>query len=108
MKRKGSTTMSIEDSLMLSYLQFAVVRLLCQHGQMSGRRLRIELEQLGIQQSRPSFYELMRSCTTACLVEGRLNETMIRDVGVKGTLYRVTSRGKKALLYQQFLLAGKR
>jgi len=91
--------MNLDESLILSHLQFAVIRLLCSEGQKSGRMLRLALEQIGIRQSRPSFYELMARLSAAGLIEGRLNEKMIREIGVKETLYKVTPLGKKALHY---------
>ena len=79
----------------LSHLQFLVIGIVGGKS-MAGREVREQLEEYGVRQSGPAFYQLMARMEDAELVEGGYRQQIIEGQIIRERHYVVTVAGRRA------------
>lgn len=76
----------------LPHLQFAVLGVLG-GGDLSGREIRQQLNNLGVDKSGPAFYRLMSRLEESGLVEGWYQQVVVSGQILRERRYRATAEG---------------
>jgi hypothetical protein len=79
----------------LTHLQFRVIAGLLR-GSARGRQLRDCLEEAGVRQSGPAFYQMMAGLEDAELVSGWYEQQIVDGQIIRERHYKVLAGGKKA------------
>ena len=79
----------------LPHLQFAVLGVLGA-GDLPGRKVRTQLEALGVEKSGPAFYRLMARLEESGLVEGWYEQEVVEGQMLRERVYRATAEGRTA------------
>jgi hypothetical protein len=79
----------------LTHLQFLVIAELS-HGSVRGRQLRASLEEAGVRQSGPAFYQMMAGLEDAEFISGWYEQQVIDGQIIRERHYKVLAGGKKA------------
>lgn len=80
---------------LLPHLQFAVLGILGAND-LPGRRVREELDRLGVRKTGPAFYRLMARLEESGLVEGWYEHEVVEGQIMRERLYRATAEGNVA------------
>jgi hypothetical protein len=79
----------------LTHLQFLVIAELSR-GSARGRQLRSGLEDAGVRQSGPAFYQMMAGLEDAEYVSGWYEQQVVEGQIIRERHYKVLASGKKA------------
>ena len=82
----------------LTHLQFAILNCLS-NKPLHGQALRELLADLGIHQSGPSFYQLMRRMETSGLIHGKYRQKILGTRTYREREYTITDPGKDAIAF---------
>lgn len=77
----------------ITHLQFLILSIL-REGEFSGRKLRAELTEHGIQKSGPAFYQLMARLEDNRLVKGWYTQKIVEGQIIKERCYKLTKEGQ--------------
>lgn len=81
----------------VTHLQVLVLEAVSEDEQI-GRDLRDHLAAQGIRNSAPAFYQMMARLEETGLVEGWYEQKLVGGQNVKERRYRITRRGRQALI----------
>lgn len=75
-----------------THLQFLVLGILLS-GERSGRDIRLAIEEFGVRNSAPAFYQMMARLERDEMVEGWYQQIKVGDQAVTERRYRATGKG---------------
>ena len=80
----------------LTHLQFAVLNIV-EATEISGRELRNQLHEAGIEKSGPSFYQMMARLEEAKFVKGWYEQEIVEGQIIRERHYQILTSGVRAL-----------
>src|SRR5688500_1063257 len=81
----------------VTHLQFLVLAVLLDGGELPGRVVREKLAEAGQRKSGPAFYQFMARLEDAGLVEGWYDQKVVDGQIIKERRYRIAGRGVEAV-----------
>jgi DNA-binding PadR family transcriptional regulator len=81
----------------ITHLQFLVLTVLMDGGEVTGQALRDGLARAGERKSGPGFYQFMARLEDGGFVEGWYDQKVIDGQVIKERCYRITGEGERAV-----------